>query len=1227
MKNITNPRIILIILTLCVAVTPWDYVNLTSDFCVTPTGMTTSFPTTGITSNGIIIVMAINTSTGTGTNIIFMPFYSNAFPAKFGTVDVDTNSKLYNHSPMVAADNNGGFVVIWNEQDLTGNYGGLNLVKARYFDTSFKGGSAIQINSTNGNPNQEDLNPSIIMLGTGNYLTLWNQDLQYASVQTIYGQQVTTSVAMTGTLTKLSGDVKVSAIGPKSASLGNGYFVATWSTYEYETTDRDIAAVIMKENGFTSIKAQWKVNTTNTVGKQTDPTVALLVNNQFIIVWSDENTSTQGDIMGQYYSLIGDPMGSNFKISTNWMGRFPKIKSLGADGFAVSYIAILENSQPYIAIQLFTLTGTKMGIERKIDHNTMVKTNYIHDMNFYINEQKLVFGYTGSAGTTNSMCFKLTYKDPGNCTDFTVNVTYTGFPLTFILNGSTGLVIRQLTSNGQIYNTSSKANVQIMQIQSNALIYNYSTFQDDYFLYNTNYADAPCKVTLTNKQSCDTAAGFYPATDAPYNCFNIDKPPKGYSLNQTSGKWELCYKLCETCTGYPSAPTTDMMCTTCKTGYYPKSDNTTSCYTGTISGYILNGSMYMIASSCYSTCQTCTGYPTNPNVSMYCKTCKTGYYPRFDNTSSCYQNPTGYFLDGSNVYQKCYDLCNSCTGYPTDPNTDMMCQTCLTGYYPKSDNTTRCFNGDIAGYALVGSIYQKCHKNCQACTDSSTPTDMKCSSCKSGLYPALDKTTSCFQDADMPGYYLDSGVMYKKCFETCKTCKEYPTDSTIDMKCDSCNTGSYPMVAKLTSCFKGAIAGYYLDKSGVLQKCHSACETCEEYPTDPTVDMKCKSCKPNSYPKVDNMSSCFQGDILGYTLVGSVYQKSSQCYSLCETCTSKATNPTKDMKCEKCISGYYPKIDNQSSCFKDTIELYYLDKSTDRPVYKNCYSLCNTCSQYPDDYTKDMSCTSCIKGYYPMAVEKPTSCFQGKIPQYYIDANGYQKCHQLCQTCSGYPEDATKTMLCDTCISGYYQKEDSPGSCFNDVTELYYLGSNMYKKCYNSCQICSDSGTPDDHKCTKCKPDYFTIEKGKSTNCYHKDVPPEGYYLNSNQFSQCFESCKTCNGRGDKTKPNCKECKANYSCEPCYDIIYQGQCITSCKEPLLYDDENQTCYECKDLNKVFYDSECKSDCPLGYVNKDFVCKSCESLGLLNQDGECITSCINKYLDNTNGYCVPCKVYI
>jgi hypothetical protein len=68
----------------------------------------------------------------------------------------------------------------------------------------------------------------------------------------------------------------------------------------------------------------------------------------------------------------------------------------------------------------------------------------------------------------------------------------------------------------------------------------------------------------------------------------------------------------------------------------------------------------------------------------------------------------------------------------------MMCQTYTIGYYPKLDNTTSCFNGDIAGYALVGSIYQKCHNNCLACTDKSTPTVMKSSFCKIGLYLAFD---------------------------------------------------------------------------------------------------------------------------------------------------------------------------------------------------------------------------------------------------------------------------------------------------------------------------------------------------------------------------------------------------------------------------------------------------------------------------------------------------------
>jgi hypothetical protein len=77
-----------------------------------------------------------------------------------------------------------------------------------------------------------------------------------------------------------------------------------------------------------------------------------------------------------------------------------------------------------------------------------------------------------------------------------------------------------------------------------------------------------------------------------------------------------------------------------------------------------------------------------------------------------------------------------------------------------------------------------------------------------------------------------------------------------------------------------------------------------------SIDMKCNSCLSNYFPKDDNLTSCFTGILPGYQLIANIYTK--QCYSLCKNCIGEPTDPTIDMFCEpnSCKQGYYPKIDN-----------------------------------------------------------------------------------------------------------------------------------------------------------------------------------------------------------------------------------------------------------------------------------------------------------------------------
>ena len=123
------------------------------------------------------------------------------------------------------------------------------------------------------------------------------------------------------------------------------------------------------------------------------------------------------------------------------------------------------------------------------------------------------------------------------------------------------------------------------------------------------------------------------------------------------------------------------------------------------------------------------------------------------------------------------------------------------------------------------------------------------------------------------------------------------------------------------------------------------------------------------------------------------------------------------------------------------------------------------------------------------------------------------------------------------------------------------------------------------------------------SDCYDKNTVPTYFYFNSesNIYEECFESCKSCYGRGDQTDNNCSSCKENYIFKP--GIKNTRNCVIKCnyyyyysmigkyfctynyhcpeKINLVIEDKNQCIYDCNidDEYKYQYNGECLKKCP------------------------------------------------
>ena len=52
---------------------------------------------------------------------------------------------------------------------------------------------------------------------------------------------------------------------------------------------------------------------------------------------------------------------------------------------------------------------------------------------------------------------------------------------------------------------------------------------------------------------------------------------------------------------------------------------------------------------------------------------------------------------------------------------------------------------------------------------------------------------------------------------------------------------------------------------------------------------------------------------------------------------------------------------------------------------------------------------------------------------------------------------------------------ENTNNCYYSTPENYFLDGNVYKKCYDTCKICTGVGDATDHKCSDCKNTYKKI--------------------------------------------------------------------------------------------------------------------------------------------------------
>ena len=385
---------------------------------------------------------------------------------------------------------------------------------------------------------------------------------------------------------------------------------------------------------------------------------------------------------------------------------------------------------------------------------------------------------------------------------------------------------------------------------------------------------------------------------------------------------------------------------------------------------------------------------------------------------------------------------------------------------------------------------------------------------------------------------------------------------------------------------------------------------------------------------------------------------------------------------DNCPSGTYKFFEDRNICVNALQENYYLD--TQDNIYKKCFNLCKRCNQTGDETNNN--CQECIDNYKFLndTSATPNNCYEQCDEYYYFNETNKYVCTELEQCPNSYSklieakkkciddcendgeyiyENDNKCLkqcpantkkyearkLCleecyqnlfeyegicyDDCPTGTYRLFQTRNICVATLPDNYYRDSdNIYKKCYNLCQRCSQSGDETNNNCQECIDNYKFLSDHLATpnNCYLECQ--YNYFFNAGGQYTCTssDSCTTPYSKLIEAKTKCID-----DCENDDEYIYEydNKCFKQCAGGKKTYKAQKLCLdECYD-NQFEYNNICYDDCPTGTYRLFQIRNICvdtlpENYYLDNIDKiykECYSTCkkCSKAGNETNYNCDEC----
>ncbi len=192
----------------------------------------------------------------------------------------------------------------------------------------------------------DDQKATVTQLDSGGFVVAWQAG------SAIWGQLYDSNGDSAGHEFQVGAEGFSSPTNVSVAGLANGGFVAVWEAVQTPDDAFVGVGVQLFDSSGSAIGDAFTANTT-TEGGQQQPVVTVLTSGDFVVAWTDANSST---IVAQMFNSDGTPVGTELPVSTGY-AVYPQITSLPDGGFVVGWADTASKA----SLQLYDSSGNAVG--------------------------------------------------------------------------------------------------------------------------------------------------------------------------------------------------------------------------------------------------------------------------------------------------------------------------------------------------------------------------------------------------------------------------------------------------------------------------------------------------------------------------------------------------------------------------------------------------------------------------------------------------------------------------------------------------------------------------------------------------------------------------------------------------------------------------------------------------------------------------------------------------